>query len=310
MPGSQMTTAQARAVDPILTEHALGYQDPAFSGHELFPSVDVLTHGGKLLNFDDQITEVTDTLRAPGADAAQIQLKYSTKSFALETHGLDAVVPRELWNDATAAPVRSLGERAVNRALSPVQRNLEIAQAAIARNAANYAAGHKVALSGATLWSASGVDPTEDILVGVNAVELDSGGTNIVVLIPSDVMSVLRTNVALKDNIKYTQRGVITEDVLAALWGVKKVVVARSLKKVAGVRQRIWGKDVVIAHVPEMSHYDEPSFGYSFRLRGTPTVEMPYYRKANRSWIYPVDADYQAQMTMPEAGYLIQTAVA
>ena len=33
----QMTPAEARIVDPILTSHAIGYQEPTFTGHGVIP---------------------------------------------------------------------------------------------------------------------------------------------------------------------------------------------------------------------------------------------------------------------------------
>ena len=220
----QMTPGQARVVDPVLTNHAVGYREPDFVGHELFPYVDVNVHGGKVVDFGDYVTETVATLRAPGADAAEIHLKYGSKSFALETHGLDAVVPREIWNDAENTPNIKIAARAVERALKPVNRNLELAQAAVARNAANYAAGHKVVLAGVTQWSdAVNSDPVGDIATAVNAIELDSGGTDIVVLIPSDVMSALRVNGQIKDSIKYSERAIVTPELLVKQGIVKQL---------------------------------------------------------------------------------------
>ena len=304
----QMTPAEARIVDPILTSHAIGYQEPTFTGHGLFPYVDVTLHGGKIVDFEDHLTEQIETLRAPGADAAEVQVRYGKRTYALETHGLDAVVPREIHNDAMNVPSVELASAAVNRALKPVQRNIEIAQAAMAQDANNYPASHKRALVGDTQWDKA-VDPTEDIITAINAIELDCGGSNILVHLGVEVMNALRTNEAISEKIKHTERSIVTEELLASLWGVSSVVVGKSLKKVNGKRERIWGKHVVIAHVPMSPVQDEPSFGYTFRLRGTPTVEMPYYRKKNRSWVYPVDSDTDTQLLMPEAGYLIQNAV-
>jgi len=310
-PGPQMTPAEARIVDPVLTTHALGYREPMFTGHELFPFVDVGLRGGRLIDFGDDMTEVIDTVRAPGADAKEVYLRYGSKKFALTTHGLDAVVPREVWQDAAAVPPKNLAARAVEQAMKPILRNLEIAQAGIAQDPNNYAAAHKVALAGGSQWN-DAVDPTDDVKAAVNQVELASGGTDIVVHIGADVMNALRTNAAIADKIKYTQSSIVTEELLARLWGVRKVVVGRSLKKdPAGARVRVWGKHVIVAHVPQQNRaYDEPSYGYTFRLRGTPTVNVPYYNRKPRSWVYDVDADFDTNLTMADAGYLIQNAVA
>ena len=306
---TQMTTAEARINDPVLTTHAIAYQEPMFSGHELFPKVDVTVHGGQIVDFGDTTSEVIDTLRSPGAAAAQVQVRYGKKAFALATHGLDAVVPREIYDDSANAPSVNISSRAVEQALKPVQRNIEIAQANLATAVSSFAANHSETLAGADRWGGD-VDPTPTIIKAVNQIEVACGGTNIVVLLGADVMAALRTNNKIADKIKYSQHSIVTTELLAQLWGVAKVVIGRSLKKTASARTRIWGKNVVIAQVASNPGVNEPSFAYTYCLRGTPSVDMPYFEKTRRSWVYPVDADYQANVVMPEAGYLIKNAVA
>ena len=78
-PHMSMNTAQARVVDPVLTNHAQGYKQPKFVGHLLFPSVEVLTRGGKVIEFNKDAFRRHNARRAPGANAAQIDFGYSGK---------------------------------------------------------------------------------------------------------------------------------------------------------------------------------------------------------------------------------------
>ena len=83
-PGSRpITASQARVVDPVLTNHAQGYKQPKFVGHLLFPSVEVLTRGGKVIEFNKDAFRRHNARRAPGANAAQIDFGYSGKPFDL-----------------------------------------------------------------------------------------------------------------------------------------------------------------------------------------------------------------------------------
>ncbi len=54
-----------------------------------------------------------------------------------------------------------------------------------------------------------------------------------VLIIGANVYAALRSNASIKDSIKYTQRAVVTTDILASLFDVQRVVVARSVYNAA-----------------------------------------------------------------------------
>ncbi len=311
----QMTPGQARVIDPILSSVAQGYQNNEFVGAKLFPTVPVSSRGGKILAFGKEDFMLYNTARAPGQNTKRVQFGYSGSSYALEDHSLEGVLPRENQQEAEAVPGIDLGSITVNKTQNIIGLRLEKAQADLARNPANYPAGNKVVLSGASQWSDfSGTsDPIKDIEAGKEAIRKVTGKRPNLVEMGAQVFSVLKQHPKIVDRIKYTGRDVATPELLASLLSVDEVVVGDAVyADDAGNFSDVWGKDVVLAYTVTASARDRgtPSFGYTYQLEGYAQVEEPYFDRNTKSWIYPVTDVVAPVIAGATAGYLIQNAVA
>jgi len=307
------TAAQNQVIDPILSNIALGYKDPEFVGMELFPVVPVMQSGGKIIEFGKEAFSLFNTARAPGAAAKRVRFGHQGNPYAVENHALDAQVPREHLRDATQVPGINLATRAVNLAMRVGSRVLENQQAGIARNAANYDANHKVTLSGTSQWSDYGnSNPVADVDNAKEAIRESVGIYPNVIEISAKVFKILKEHPSLLDKIKYTQRGVLTAELLATVFDVEKVIIGKAIAfDDAGTSIDLWGKDVVLAYVPQnTTGMEEPSFGYTYQLEGHPIVEVPRWDADTRSWIYGMTHERVAVLTGITGGYLIQNAVA
>ncbi len=306
------TALQNQVIDPILSRIALGYKHPDHVGSNLFPIVPVASTGGQVLEFGKESFLLYNTSRAPGAVAKRARFGYQGKPYAVENHALDAVVPREWLRDASVVPKVDLGARAVNLVLKSGSLILENQQAGIARNAANYDVNHKVALAGTSQWNDyANSSPLQDVKDARAAIRKSTGIYPNVMLISATVMEALEDHPAIVNKIKYTQRGIVTADILASLFKVKKVVVGEAIAfNDAGVDIDIWGKDVVLAYVPQSAtSMEEPSYGYTYQIQGHPMVEVPFWEQATRSWVYGMTNERVAVKTGIASGFLIQNAV-
>ena len=84
---------------------------------------------------------------------------YLGDPFALVQDSVEMPVPREYQQDAERMPGIDLGARAVRRSMNIILKSLEVDQAAIATNPANYAGGDQSTLSGTSQWSNAGFRP-------------------------------------------------------------------------------------------------------------------------------------------------------
>ena len=312
----QLSSAQARVIDPILSTAAQGYKNAELIGNILFPIVPVGQRGGKIITFGKEDFALYNTARAPGASTKRVQFGYSGASFALESHSLEGQVPQEIMQEGQAGPSINQGTVAVFKTQNIIFSRLEYAQATLAQTAGNYAASNKTTLAGTSQWSdfISGVsDPIKDIETAKEAVRKQIGRRPNTIVMGAAVFSLLKMHPKVIDRMKYTGRDVVTTDMLASLFDVKRVVVGEAVyTDGAGVMNDMWGKSVVVAYtdVSGVADSGSPTFGYTYRLQGYPLVEQPYQERNSKSWIYPVTDEVVPVIAGASAGYLISAAVA
>lgn len=311
----QMTASQARVIDPILSTVAQGYQNAELVGNALFPVVPVDQRGGKIISFGKEDFQLYNTGRAPGAKTSRVQFGHAAGNYALEQHSLEGLVPFEIMQEANQVPGIDYGKVAVMKTQNIIALRNEKAQADLATNAANYAASNKVTLAGTSQWSdyTGTSNPSKDIATAIEVVRSKVGKRANTVLISAAVFAALKNHPAIIDRIKYTGRDVVTVELLASLWDVKKVVVGDAVyADDAGTFSDIWGKFVVVAYTETGSLQDMglPSYGYTYRLRNNPAVELPYQDRNQKSWVYPVTDELSPVIAGALAGYLISAAVA
>jgi hypothetical protein len=310
-----MSNSQARVVDPILTSIAQGYSQNDLVASALFPTVPVTQRGGKILQFGKESFMLFNGARSPGENTKRLRFGYLGSPYSLADYSLEGMVPAETEQEAMAVPGIDLAEQAINVVSSAMATWLEKASADLARTAANYGSNNKITLSSTSQWSDySGTsDPIKDVEAAKNAVRSQIGKKPNTMIIGSAVMAYLRQHPKIVDRIKYTGRDVATAELLAALFGVERVLEGESIYATdAGVITDIWGKDVVLAYTNTGSaqSYGLPSYGYTYTLQGYPQVEEPYQDRSAKSWVYPVTRVEAPVMAAASAGFLFTNAVA
>lgn len=312
-----MTGAQARVVDPILTTVAQGYQNAEMVANYLFPVVPVEQRGGKIIQFGREDFRAYNTGRAPGTNTKRVQYGYLGNPFALESHSLEGAVPFEIMQEANAVPGIDMGRIAVAKTQNIILLSSEVAAATLATNAANYGANNKVTLAGTSQWSdyASGIsDPSKDIEAAKEQVRSQTGKRANTVLLSPKAFNAVKQHPKIIDRIKFTGRDSVSTDILANLWGVARVVVGDAVYEDAATNllADVWGKDVVVAYteIGTLADAGLPSYGYTYRLRGYPLVEVPYMDRSAKLWAYPVNDERAPVLAATGAGFLIKNVSA
>lgn len=305
-----MNNAQARVVDPVLTEVALGYSDNELVGHELFPEVPVMKRGGKVIKFGKEAFFKHNAARAPGADTQRVMYGYLADAISLIQESLEGQVPIEWMQEAEGVPNIQLATRAINNVMSSLKLNVEAERASLATNAANYAASHKETLSGTDQWNHADADIFEQIRDYKDVVRRSVGRFPNVLLLGPDAWSAAQVNVKMREHFKYTSADSITLEMMARYLQVQKVVVGTAVYADASDPtadfQDVWGDHAVLAYVPQQNrNIDVPSYGYTYQLGNGPEVETPYWDDRAKSWIYPVNYERKPYLTGQSAGVLL-----
>lgn len=309
-----LTNRGVRIIDPILSGFSQGYRNSAYIGEALFPRVPVAQTGGQILEFGREAFQLVNMRRQPGGATKRIQFGYLGKPYSLLQDSLEVPIPREHQRDASKVLSIDLGQRASRIGMNKILLQLEVDQAALALNAAGYAASNKIALAGAAKWSAATGNPLVDVDTGREAIR------GIIGIYPNTlVLSALAFNAA-KNNPNVIARfqyngsvsidsSQITAAMMAGLFNVDKVVVGKAIvTSDALVNSDIWGNNAVLAYVPIGETFmEEPSYGYTYTLDGNPLVEPPYWDPNAKAEIYGVTMERAPVLSGISSGYLIQT---
>lgn len=316
---AQLTAAQARVINPVLTSIAQGYKQLDLVGGNLFPTVPVGLRAGNIITFGREDFMLYSTQRAPGENTKRVSFGYAGGTFALVDYSLEGQLPIEIQQEAGATENGfsiDMARLTINKVQAIMALRLEKAQADLARTLGNYSASNRTTLSGTSQWSDySGTsNPITVVETAKEAIRASTGKRPNVLVMGPAVLSKLRAHPVIVDRMKYTGRDIATVEILAALFGVDRVVVGEGIfSNDAGTAfTDVWGKDVVLAYTETagIASMGTPTYGYTYMLNGYPQVEQPYYERSSKSWIFPVTRVEAPVIAGALAGYLIQNAVA
>ncbi len=267
--------SKLRVVDPVLTSLATGYTNEQFVGDKLMPFVLVEKEGGKIPLFGKDHFKVYATERALRAKSNRINPDdIGELDVALDEHDLE--YPIDYREDAESAfPLQA---RATHAVTEGIRLRHEVMVADLVQNPANYAVGNKIALSGTSQFTHPDSDPegvVSDAKAAVRAKVVKEPNT---LTIGYAAWRVLKRHPQLKAILSDSRPRLVQLADLREIFEIENIVVGKAVKaNDAGVTTDIWGDNLVLAYVPgnssgERSPY-EPSFGYTLRKRGQPTVD-------------------------------------
>jgi hypothetical protein len=118
-------------------------------------------------------------------------------------------------------------------------------------------------------WNDAASTPIEDLRGEITAVQSRTARKPNTLVLGARVWTALADHPDLLDRIKYTQRGIVGPDLLAALLGIDRVLVAASIENTAGEAQPEStdfqaGKHALLAYVAPRPGLRTPSAGYTF----------------------------------------------
>lgn len=116
-------------------------------------------------------------------------------------------------------------------------------------------------------------NPMADIDTIKNNIKKNTGYMPNTLVLAPDVFFILRNHPIVVDRIKYTQRGIVTEDILASLFGVEKLVVALVTNDTAaegetGVFSYLTSKKFLLVYAAPSPSILQPTGGYIFSWQG------------------------------------------
>jgi hypothetical protein len=315
-------------LDSMLTGWSAGYGEGHADNYVakiLYPTIFVVKDSDKYyVHNRDVWGRVTDDIRTPGSEANELPpMTLSRDTYFIEEHALEDVVPVEEVENADD-PLSPMQD-ATMRLNNTIWLNREQTMVNNATTAANYATGHTVTLSGTAQWSDYGAtsDPVLDVKTGRDKIHS--------VLFRNPTVAIAGYQVAIKmedhpdfiERIKYSQRGVTTDQIISEILGIPRFrrAEAGKLTSAYGAAETVgylWPKDFLLAYVPARPGRKVPSFGYEF-VKRYGRIEQPverWFEIKRKSDVIRTSRRYDLKHITIDGtgkilgGYLIKNAVA
>jgi hypothetical protein len=267
--------SKLRVVDPVLTQLATGYSNEALVGSVLLPFANVEKEGGKIPRFGKEAFKIYRTERALRAKSNRISPESGDSvDVALDEHDLE--YPIDYREDAESAfPLQAHATHVVTEG---IRLRHEKRVADMAQSLATYPVGNKITLSGTSQFTHADSDPegvVDDARAAIRAKTVRDPNT---MVIGYSSWRVLKRHPKLKAILSDTRPRLVQLADLREIFEVENIVVGKSVySSDAGAFSDMWGDNIVLAYVPTTAADArtpyEPSFGYTLRKRGHPTVD-------------------------------------
>jgi len=263
-----MSTKGTIYIDKALENVALGYKNADMIAGMIMPSITVGVQGGKVHKFGKEAFRLESDKRAPGTSANKVSsYSVSSDSYFCDSHAVQDVIPME---DQINADPAVNPEIAVTESLvAKIMLRREYTSASLLFNSSNFSSA-TAALTGADRWDDDASNPLKKVSDAMEAVRGKTGAKPNTIVMGSAVYEKLRLHPDLVNKFQYTSGGVLTEEQVKAVLGVKNLLIGKAVYNSATegateVMADVWGKSCLIAHIAEAPGLRVPSLGYSYR---------------------------------------------
>lgn len=310
-----MSTNKYLGVDPMLTNVAIAYQNDVYIAEQVMPSFPVKFQSGKHFVYDKGRFRNTPNKRASGANSNEVTLTLTTGNpYFAEDHSLKQFVPDEdlLNSIGPSDPFVDATENVTERHL--IARELEVST--MLTDTAQMT--QNTTLSGTSQFNDySNSDPFGTIDTGrqtINsAIHMDPNTA----IIGRQVWDKLKYHPAFLERVKYTQKGVISPDLLASLLQVDRVLIAgagynNTKEGQTDSMSYIWGKSMILAYIAPAIRPKLMTLGLTYKWQEMQTERLRGTDEEDRKGTYIRVGNfyYDQNIVSASAGYLIKNAIA
>lgn len=299
-----LATGRDLHIDTVLSNIVIGRRPQGYIADQLLPVLNVRKQSDIYYkrNWKENFQYVPNlTARAPGTKSKEVfwtvsSDTYFAKNYALSTHW---TTEDEVNADDSIQLNQESSEYVTDRLLIDYEARV----AGIANTAANVATTTNVA----TAWSnVTGSRPYDDLSNEIENFRVRTGYRPNVMVVPEQVATYLRRSDQIRDQLFGDRGGVASDEQVASLLKVQKILVPEIMVNTAGVGETlagsgtlapVWGNYVHLAYVSPLPgrkvdtwmqafRWTDPRFGVPFAIRRFPfdsetlsqKIEGSYYQ--------------------------------
>lgn len=300
-------------VDPLLSNVSVKYTNPAmnFIAEKVFPTVNVDKKTGFYFTYDKSNLRVEQSERTGVSRANRVDYSLTKTAYGpLIEHSLEEAIEQDIL-DQYQNPLEPRTDAAMHvteKLLLKKEKNLATYLGSTSNITQN------VTLT-TTQWSDPvASDPFNDIQTGLDTIQQNGLAPANTLVLGYQVWSKLKNHPDLLERVKYSQKAVLTTDLLASLWGLQNIFVGSTVENTAKQGQTdatsfIWGKNALLMYVTPTPGIRTISSGYHLQLSAPRYIER-WYEQWNKAEFVRVTDYFKAHTIAVEAMYLVKNAVA
>lgn len=301
-------------VDQVLTQMSKAYANGALIGTQLMPRLNVPSRTGFYFTYSKDKFRIEDSRRTGVSRANRADHGLVKTAFGpLAERSLEEAIEYEV-RDTYPSPHDARVD-ATENVTENLDLGLEKEIANLLTNASATNISQTVTLSGNDQWSDfANSDPFTDIQTGFDTIKANAMVRPNTFALGYLVWAKLRHHPDLLGRLSVASVRVLTEQLLADLIGVEKVLVGDALYNTADEGQTasmsyVWDKHALLAYVIGTPKIKSISLGYTLQMQ-----DARYVDRWDEPWVKSefVRANdyYESKLVAAEAGYLIKNAVA
>lgn len=298
--------------DQLLTNISLQFAaaPEGYLADMVLPPVPVVKESAAYWVYDKSRLDAPDSKRAPRSDYNRIDWNVTTDTYLAEQYGLEGEIDDEERKNA-ASPL-DLDVDTTEIVTDMVLNNREKRIADLVLSTA--VVTQNTTLVGVDQWNDPASDPLDDVKTGRTTIYTGAPGyTPNSFLIGYLVFESLKQHPDIKEIVKYTERAIITRQILAAVFEVDEVLVGKVMRRtskegLADAFSDVWGKDALLFYKENRPSLKRASFGYQMRQND---LRVFRYREDKRDTdVIRVSEKQDEKIVSAPLAYLIKAATA
>lgn len=274
-------------VDTLLTQISIGYSNPDYIAPMIAPVVPVPRPTGFIPTYvQSDWFRNNANRRATGTMSRRGSFGLGTDTYAVKRDSFGFELADEV-RDATVEPYNM--DR--DGTLFATDKVLMAQEMDFATNL--FTTGVWTDATGYVQWNDYGAStPLLLVTQTMDNIEGRIGREGNTMIMGKQVFTVLRWHPDLLDTIKYTQRAILSQDLIASLFGIDRLLVGRGIftaspegtAEASVVYQRIWGKSMLMIYNPAAPSLINPAAVYNYVWQRVPNSNqyMRRFREESR----------------------------
>ncbi len=262
-------------MDMPLTNISIAYRQDAnnFIADKVFPIVPVAKQGNKYFTYDIGDFYRTDAQRrAPGTESAGSGWRMSSDTYFCDKWA----VHKDITDDDRAnadAPI-NLDRDASEFVTLDILISKEVSFTSHFFTTSLWTGSTTASdITPGNLWDTTAGTPIDDIAEQADSIVKKTGYRPNTLVFGPEVFKELKEHPDILDRIKYTQKGVVTREILAGLFEVDNIYIPYAVRNTAKEEATdsmsfIYGKNALLCYVEKSPGIMKPTAGYTFVWSG------------------------------------------